>query len=383
MLKEKIRQRLSEINQPHLAKFLDQMSEAEQKELLASLSTDLFQKQQKRLQQPHPLEQTFEPVREANHASEKWRPYGVERLAQSKVACLILAGGQGSRLQSTIPKALIAVTADQKKTLLELHLEKIANASTFHNARIPCAIITSRENHPQIAQFLKQKDFCNLDPQLLTLVTQTEAPFLDDQGNWILRDHGKIASGPDGNGHALHLLKASGILDTWEKQGIEQITIIPIDNALADPVDPILIGYHAAHPSDVTLKVIERPHSEEKVGMVVRKEGRITVQEYSEILPHQNPPTCLAHINLFILNLSFAKRISQVEFPWHLARKQDPISKQWIWKFERFIFDMLPHAEATHLLLYPREAVYAPLKNATGEKSLTTVREALQKLFSS
>jgi UDP-N-acetylglucosamine pyrophosphorylase len=48
-----------------------------------------------------------------------------------------------------------------------------------------------------------------------------------------------------------------------------------------------------------------------------------------------------------------------------------------IWKCERFIFDLLDYARASAVLVYPREKIYAPLKNASGEKSVETVKEAL------
>lgn len=311
-----------------------------------------------------PSHPTLDPILKADAASEIWTALGMERLSQGKVACLILAGGQGSRLKTSLPKALIPVTPDGKKTLLELQLEKIGTA--------PCAIITSPGNHNQIAQFLEDHPF----PSRPVLVTQTEAPFLTDEGNWILRENGKLAAGPDGNGHALHLLEAHGVLDTWNRLSVEEISITQIDNALANPVDPILIGYHVAHPADVTVKVIQRESPHEKVGVMVVKDGRIEVQEYSE-RAETGSQEALAHIGLFAINLSFAKKVSQIEFPWHRARKQDPVTGEWIWKFERFIFDMLSYSEKTNLLLYPRKEVYAPLKNASGEKSLETVRKAL------
>lgn len=317
----------------------------------------------------------FELICDSPCASDAWMPLGIERLTQGKVGCLILAGGQGTRLGLSIPKALVAV--DGTKTLLELHLEKIALASTFHRVKIPCAVMVSAGNHASIAQFLEERKMENV-----TLVVQDEAPLLDDHGKEILRDDGKPATAPDGNGYALHLLQKNGLLSQWKKAGIEEITIVPIDNPLADPVDPILIGYHAAHPADVTVKVISRQNSEEKVGIMVSKNGRIEVREYSELPPNLPQKTCLAHIGLYALNLSFAERVSHQEFPWHRARKQDMMTKQMVWKFERFIFDMLPYSQKTNLLQYPREDVYAPLKNASGEKSLATVQAALQRILS-
>ena len=205
------------------------------------------------------------------------------------------------------------------------------------------------------------------------MIQQTEAPFLDENQNWILRKPGQLASGPDGNGHALHLLKTHGLLKKWKNQHIEIITITPIDNILADPIDPILIGYHTA---DVTVKVIPRQNTEEKMGIMVYKKGKIAIQEYSELATSQQG--AFAHTGLFALSTSFAEQITQFEFPWHFAHKQDPLSQKWVWKFERFILDMLEHSQKTNLLLYSRQATYAPLKE---EKNLASVQQALHNTF--
>lgn len=344
------------MNQLHLAEGLETLSQDQQEVFLKQLQPELLDLQQKTLRQdrcPSPLP----PVVDLDAASKQWEPLGSDKISQGKVACLILAGGQGSRLGSHLPKALFPIA--DGKTLLEIQLDKIA--------RTPCAIITSPGSHQQIADFLKSTPFAP------TLVCQPEAPFLDSQGNWILRCPGQLASGPDGNGHALHLLKTHGILEEWKRQGIEIISIIPIDNPLADPIDPVFIGYHTSQSADTTLKVIRRQSFEEKVGILVHNQGRILVQEYSELAEEQEGS--LAYTVMHALTLSFAERVSNLDMPWHIARKQDPISKQWIWKFERFLFDTLVASEKTHLLLYPREEIFAPLKD---EKSLATVQQALQ-----
>ena len=48
------------------------------------------------------------------------------------------------------------------------------------------------------------------------------------------------------------------------------------------------------------------------------------------------------------------------------------------WKFERFIFDILPFSTKTSVLVYPREECFAPLKNSTGLHSPATVKLALE-----
>jgi UDP-N-acetylglucosamine/UDP-N-acetylgalactosamine diphosphorylase len=64
--------------------------------------------------------------------------------------------------------------------------------------------------------------------------------------------------------------------------------------------------------------------------------------------------------------------------PFHIAQKKvpflddngrqiDPQDPNAL-KFERFIFDLLPHAERPLVVEYPEEDVFAPLKNAPGSK---------------
>ena len=83
-------------------------------------------------------------------------------------------------------------------------------------------------------------------------------PFVDDRGHWLLEEPGKIAQGPDGNGHALRLFYESGLWDKWRAKGIEYLNIIVVDNALADPFDPEFIGFAHRTGTDVSLKAVAR-----------------------------------------------------------------------------------------------------------------------------
>jgi len=314
----------------------------------------------------------LKPVEKADRTSSEWTPLGIERLTQGKVGTIILAGGQGSRLGADVPKALFPLGST---TLLEILLNKIIQASEFYQTKIPCAIIVSRDNQAPIADYLKAKKFENFT----TLIIQDEAPLMDDAKNWVHRADGTVATAPDGNGHALQLLQRAGLLEQWKKRGVEDLTIVQIDNPLADPVDPIFIGYHVSHPADVTLKVIYRQNNDEKVGVIVEREGRIEVCEYMELPEDRLPLSRFANIGMYALTLDFAGKVASRTFPWHATQKVDPKSKKLVWKFERFIFDMLLLSQKTNLLQYPREDVYAPLK---GSENIVTVQAAIEKLIS-
>jgi len=313
-----------------------------------------------------------EPYQKFDQPTEEGQLKGEELLSQGKVACLVLAGGQGTRLGTSLPKALVEITPIRKKTLLQLLCEKTAAASRAYKTSLQIAIMTSCSNHEQIADYLCQNNYFGLKVDQVHLFTQDEAPFVTEDGNWI-EEAGSYATGPNGNGHSLKKLIESNIGKQWKEQGIESLIVLPIDNPLADPFDAALCGQHALNNQDVTIKAIQRSDPAEKVGVIVLRDGKVSVQEYSELPDYFEAP--LAHIGLFCFSLSFVERIAEIELPWHLARKI--YRGHPIWKFEHFLFDVLAFSDQTGVLVYPRENVYAPLKNFEGPHSVETVQLAL------
>jgi UDP-N-acetylglucosamine/UDP-N-acetylgalactosamine diphosphorylase len=283
-----------------------------------------------------------------------------------------LAGGQGSRLGYSQPKALVPITPVRQKTLLQLFCEKTKAASLAYGLPLQMAVMASPLNFDILQSYLKENDYFGLAPSQVHLFSQDTAPLLNEEGDWFL-ENGVLATGPNGNGYSLHKLMESGIGKQWKEQGIESVMALPIDNPLADPFDAAFCGFHHRRQNEATLKAIERKDKHEKVGVIVRKQNRIAVQEYSEIPSDFEAP--LAHINLFCFSLAFIEKMPAVDLPWHLAHKKH--GSRMVWKFEKFLFDVLTHTEKTGILVYPREDVYAPLKNLEGPHSVETVRRSL------
>jgi UDP-N-acetylglucosamine/UDP-N-acetylgalactosamine diphosphorylase len=331
---------------------------------------DLLNKQRETLRQTKERE-VWQPLSTYTKAgNERARQHGQTLIQNGKVGCLILAGGQGSRLKTDQPKGLIPLTPKTGKCLLQLFCEKAQRAGPS----LPMAIMTSPLNHDPIADFFKKNAFFGLP---IDLFSQEMLPFLDDTGNWLFEASGKVATGPDGNGTCLKHFVASGLWEKWRAQGVEYISVLPVDNPLADPFDPELIGYHALNNHEVSIKAILRQDPNEQVGVIGLRKGKIGIAEYSE-LPVNNTEFSLANINLFCLSLAFVKKVAKVELPWHLARKTlKGFEGVHFWKFETFLFDLFEHADRTGVIVYPRENVYAPLKNAEGDKSLKAVQETL------
>lgn len=316
----------------------------------------------------------LEEVQKEIHPIEPYTTYvpseNVKKREYGSMGCLILAGGQGSRLGGTVSKGLIPFTPIKKKTLLQLFCEKTKAASQASGKRLPLAIMTSPLNHEEILEALTSNHFFGLEKEQVDLFSQEMLPFLDEENH----------QGPDGNGHALKLLWNTGIGKKWRNQGIQCVNVIPIDNSLADPFDGKLCAFHLSSQNEVTIKSILRTDFQEKIGVVSLKNGKVCVQEYSELsqsATQENSPFILGSIGLFCFSLDFIEKISSLSLPLHLARKKiSSLDPREVWKCERFIFDTLLFAEKVGVLAYPRQEVYSPLKNATGDKSLETARKA-------
>lgn len=317
------------------------------------------------------------------------RKRGEMLVRQGKVGCLILAGGQGTRLGFAGPKGIFPVSPIKGKSLFQLFCERTKAASAWSGHPLPLCIMTSAANHVQTVEFLQKHDYFGLPSSQIFFMEQEMLPLLDDRGHWLLERPGKIAEGPDGNGHALRLFFGQGIWEKWKASGIEFLNVIFVDNALADPFDPEFIGFSERTGVDAAMKAVERLSPDEKMGILAECDGKLKVIEYSEI-PSDVSQFALSSTGMFCISMEFIRYLYQdlnVEFPLHLARKKAPVllgtakglvqEMAQIWKCERFIFDLLDHARTSVVLVCPRDKIYAPLKNATGEKSIETVKRAL------
>ncbi len=196
--------------------------------------------------------------------------------------------------------------------------------------------MTSGPNHQKSVEYLKEHHF------KVDIITQKT---------------------PAGNGEALPLFYHSGLWKKWVDRGVEQLTVILIDNPLADPFDPNLCGFHQRKNNEVTLKCVHKLNPEEKVGGVVEVDDKIKVIEYTELTDAMKGECKIANISLFSFSFDFIKKTADVNLPWHSGKKP-----------EKYIFDLLDYAERVSVLVYPREQVYCPLKSpedvAKVEKSL-------------
>lgn len=312
--------------------------------------------------------------------------------AYEKMGVLILAGGQGTRLGLDGPKGCFELPLDEKKSLFQIHFEKIKAKGTD----LSVAIMTSPINHDATLAYLKANDYFGLSPSQVDLYQQELIPMCDDHGYLFFEAPDKVAQAPAGNGKALFHLYMTPIWGKWREKGVEYIQVVPIDNPLAEPFDGELLACHMEDRLDLALKCIERVDPEEKLGVIVEKQGKLMIREYSEVSDSVKAERTgeqltyyLGNSGLFSCSMDYIERMVEgaFEMPWHLAHKRGKrlvstpngweSEETWIWKFETFIFDIFPYADSFKVIVRDRKKCFAPLKNLSGADSPEIVAEAL------
>lgn len=333
--------------------------------------------------------------------AERARQIGEKSLRKGDVAILTVAGGDGTRLGINGPKGTFPIAPISKKSIFQLHAEKIIAAQKRYNTRIPWYIMTSKNNDSATQNFFKFHKFFGLDPQQVCFFTQGMLPVVDLDGNLLMDSKSNIIMSPNGHGGVLIALKEKGILGDMKSRGIKNIFYHQVDNVLIKIADPIFVGHHVKEEAEISLKVVKKCRPEEKVGIVVYIDGQLHIIEYSELshkdMCEKNEGAALKYnagnIAVHMMNIDFLEKVYQMgeSLPYHAAMKKvpclgedggliDPKENNAI-KFESFIFDVLKYVKKSVVMEVLREDEFSPLKNMEGENSPASTKQDMINLF--
>ncbi len=282
---------------------------------------------------------SYKPLRECSKFED------VSPCSTENTACVILAGGLGSRHGFPGPKGLFPIL---NKTLFQHHLEKVP-------LTMPVAIMTSPQNQDATKAYFEKNEYFG---RKVLFFEQTVLPILDEK-------YRPLGVGPDGNGSVYSSLLNSGILDQFEREGIRSVFIIPVENPLADPVDGRLLALKA----DVAIKCVKRIKGE-SMGALAED---LSIIEYFDI---REDDFSYSYAGQALLSLSFLRKAASSPLPLHWIRKKATVGgrEMIVWKREKFLFDAFPLAVERAALCYEREVCYAPIKGPEE-------KEAIEKLL--
>ena len=398
--------RLQQFDQQHVLRWWDQLDGTQQQSLLDQLqSIDLAQLEDLYEQRD---EQTSFPARDRiesieHPASDRNRDLGAAESAYraGRVAALIVAGGQGSRLGFDQPKGMYPIGPVSGKSLFQLHVEKVRAVQSRYGATMPLLIMTSPATHQDTLTFFAENGNFSLPQEQVWFFCQDTMPAVDlASGRLLMAEPGRLFTSPNGHGGTLQALADNGLFDRLDEHGVEHIFYFQVDNPLTQVGDLRFLADHLDCRADASSKVIAKQIPSEKLGVFALVDGRLTIIEYSDLPGDMaeerddqgrlrfwagNPA-----IHLF--DVSFLRCVTEGQrtLPWHIARKKvpylnergetvEPESNNAL-KFEKFIFDVLPLAERWCLQPTSRRQEFMPVKNAAGPESPATARQAISNL---
>lgn len=329
---------------------------------------------------------------------EKWYESGLDLISKQQVAVILMAGGQGTRLGSSAPKGCYDIGLPSKKSLFQVQAERIRKVQELASKKtpgsaavVPWYVMTSGPTRGPTEKFFEENNFFGLHKENVQIFEQGVLPCISNDGKILLENKGKVAVAPDGNGGLYQALVVSGVLEDMRKRGIQHIHAYCVDNCLVKVADPIFIGFSASLNVDIATKVVRKRNATESVGLILSKNGKPDVVEYSEIdqatAEEADPkqPDVLrfraANIVNHYYSFNFLDSIPlwAHKLPHHVARKKIPFAdletgetvkpeKPNGIKLEQFVFDVFPMLSIDKFACFEvkREDEFSPLKNARG-----------------
>jgi UDP-N-acetylglucosamine/UDP-N-acetylgalactosamine diphosphorylase len=398
--------------QDHIFRFWDELEEAQRRALLdqtAEFDLQLLAQLCERLDGGGAALRRLEPpegvirlprTQPQRDAAEAARVAGEAAIARGAVAGLIVAGGQGTRLGFDRPKGCFPIGPVSDRSLFQVFFEQALAISRRYRASFPLYVMTSAQNHDDVRSFLEQNAWFGLSSVDVTVFAQREMPVVDRRGKLLLADRWRVATSPDGHGGVIRALASSGALEDMRRRGVELISYWQVDNPLVPVADPVFLGYLLERGDEAGAKVAVKRDAAERVGVWAQVDGTLGVVEYSEMRPQDAAATDadgelvygMGNLAIHAFRRPFLERVSRESgLGFHLARKRvphidrrgrrvEPEEPNGV-KFESFIFDAFSEAGGVTLMEVERSREFAPVKNAEGDDSPATSRQALSALY--
>ena len=400
---EEAKKMLADYGQEHILRYYDELSAEEQKSLLVqtekidfSILSALDSKNNAALKRGK-----IEPISAVTAAdiarnSEEYRSVGLDAIRSGKVAAVLLAGGQGTRLGFDKPKGMFNVGVTRELYIFEYLINNMMKVVSEAGKWIHLCVMTSEKNHDDTVGFFREKNFFGYNADFVHFFVQDMAPSVDFNGRIYMESKSRISSSPNGNGGWFSSLVRSGLLARLKAEGVEWLNVFGVDNVLAKIADPLFIGAIIKSGAQSGSKVVAKTAPEERVGVMCLEDGKPSIVEYyemsDEMINQRGTDGELAYKYGVILNYLFGisklEEINKTKMPIHTVDKKIPYmdeNGEFITpdkpngnKFEALIIDMINQHDSCMPYEVERGKEFAPIKNPDGVDSVVSARKLLE-----
>lgn len=399
-MKNNILQKLKKYGQEHLLEYYDELGEEERKLLLNDIKNADFSVLGNIGKNAAGSRGVISPVNavsveDIEKNREKYERIGLEVIRSGKVAAVLLAGGQGTRLGFDGPKGIFNIGVNKKLSIFEQQMNNIFEVTKKAGAYFHIFIMTSVANSEQTVGFFKENNYFGYPENKIHFYVQEQAPVSDYSGKVFLAEKHRVALAPNGNGGWYLSLIKSGLGEIIQKENIEWLNVYSVDNVLQRICDPAFIGATVAANCNCGAKVVKKARPEEKVGVLCLEDGQPAIMEYYEMpdeLKYERDENGeLKYRYGVILNYLFSVdklNKTSCSLPYHLADKalahiengvKVTPDKPCGYKYETLVVDMVKLMGTCLAYEVVREREFAPVKNAEGVDSVQTARALLIK----
>ena len=413
---ETIRIEVARRGQGHLFAFWEELTAPQRRELLADLAQIDFDTLDRLIPThvkstpptdlpglPEPANALpARPDESRRDMYEEAETLGRRLIAEGKVAAMVVAGGQGTRLGFDRPKGEFAISPVKNKPLFQLFAEAILATGRRYGHPVPWYVMTGPTTDTPTREHFAEHEYYGLCEEDVFFFCQGVMPAVGRDGRILLDQKHRVSLSPDGHGGCLLALATRGALRDMARRGIEVVSYFQVDNPLVSPIDPLFLGLHHLTGAQMSAIAVPKADDLERVGNIARINERLCVIEYSDL------PDELAHtrnadgsrrfddgsIAVHTFTRAFLEELTQgaesIALPWHRAEKAvayvDLDSGRRIVpdqpnavKMELFVFDALPLASQTLVLRQDRGDCFSPIKHAEGVDSAVTARRDISR----
>ncbi|MCM1438401.1 MAG: UTP--glucose-1-phosphate uridylyltransferase [Roseburia sp.] len=321
---------------------------------------------------------------------------GLKALREGKVAAVLLAGGQGTRLGINAPKGTFNIGVNKNLSIFECQMRELLSVSEKAGFCPRLFVMTSAVNDGETRAFFKENNYFGYDGDRVRFYVQKTAPAVSFEGKILLEEKYRPVLTPNGNGGWYSSLKEAECGKLLEKEGIEWLNVYGVDNVLQKMCDPVFVGATVLSGLACSGKVVKKASEEEKVGVLCKEDGLPAIVEYYE-MPQDKLTARGADGELvyrygvtlnYLFNVEKLNGVYANKLPYHLATKKVSCIKDGekftptlpnAYKLETLAVDIVKLMGSCLGFEVVREREFAPVKNMTGVDSVDTARALLVK----